>query len=329
MYRKIITVLFSLLILIGCSRSWETKSYYGNYLNDISSESPTLIFPFLVNTPFNERDAALSPDGQMFIYSFKVANQYALLYIELVKGIWTKPNVLPFSGCYSDLEPCFSPCGNYLFFASNRPVDRGNEVKDFDLWYVEKRASGWSSPVNLGPQVNSEYNEFYPSVSKDMTLYFCSKNNRCMGGEDLWYSEQIAPNQWGAPQNMGDSINTQFNEYNAFIHPQEKYIIFSTHGWGKGFGSSDLWISFRKNNYNWTQPKNLGEIVNTPHLEYSPSISADGRLLFFTSNRIEPLLNSDKQTEYSVIMECMMHPENGSQNIYCLKTDFVNTSKVN
>jgi len=197
MYQKFIPGLLVFLTLLGCSQKWETKSYYANYFNNISTESPTLIFPFLVNTPFNERDAALSPDGQMFIYSFKMPNQYVLLYIELVKGIWTKPNVMPFSGQYSDLEPCFSPDGRFLFFSSNRPVDKEGEVKDFDLWIVEKTGSEWSAPINLGPKVNSEYNEFYPSVSEDMTLYFCSKNDRCIGGEDLWYSEQIAPGDWG------------------------------------------------------------------------------------------------------------------------------------
>ncbi|MBU1064016.1 hypothetical protein KKC74_04315, partial [bacterium] len=115
-----------------------------------------------------------------------------------------------------------------VFFSSNRLVDGEGEAKDFDLWVTAKEVSGWSSPVNLGPQVNSAYNEFYPSVSEDMTLYFCSKNDRCIGGEDLWYSEQIAPYQWGTPQNMGDSINTQSDEYNAFVHPLGEYIIFTS-----------------------------------------------------------------------------------------------------
>jgi len=312
------------LTMFGCSQKWETKSYYANYFNNLSAESPTLIFPFLVNTPFNERNAALSPDGQMLIYSFKMANQYVLLYIELVKGIWTKPNVMSFSGQYSDLEPCFSPDGRFLFFSSNRPVDKGNETKDFDLWVVKKESSGWSVPVNLGPMVNSEYNEFYPSISEDMTLYFCSKNNKCLGGEDLWYSEQIAPGHWGIPQNLGDSINTQSDEYNAFIHPKSKYIIFTTHGWGKGIGSGDLWISFRKDDHTWTRPRNLGKIVNTPYFEFSPSISADGQLLFFTSNQLNPQNDYHTPLKYSEITEMMMQAQNGNQDIYCIQTDFIN-----
>jgi len=324
MYQKFIPSLLVFLTMFGCSQKWETKSYYANYFNNLSAESPTLIFPFLVNTPFNERNAALSPDGQMLIYSFKMANQYVLLYIELVKGIWTKPNVMSFSGQYSDLEPCFSPDGRFLFFSSNRPVDKGNETKDFDLWVVKKESSGWSVPVNLGPMVNSEYNEFYPSISEDMTLYFCSKNNKCLGGEDLWYSEQIAPGHWGIPQNLGDSINTQSDEYNAFIHPKSKYIIFTTHGWGKGIGSGDLWISFRKDDHTWTRPRNLGKIVNTPYFEFSPSISADGQLLFFTSNQLNPQNDYHTPLKYSEITEMMMQAQNGNQDIYCIQTDFIN-----
>ncbi|MBN2601203.1 MAG: PD40 domain-containing protein [Candidatus Marinimicrobia bacterium] len=323
MNQNFIPGLLLFLTLFACSPKWETKSYYANYLTNISSESPTLIFPFLVNTPFNERDAALSPDGQMLIYSFKYANQYVLLFTELVKGIWTKPNVLPFSGQYSDLEPCFSPDGSYLFFSSNRPIDKGNETKDFDLWVVEKENSGWSAPVNLGTRVNSQYNEFYPSVSEDMTLYFCSKNDKCIGGEDLWFSEQISPGQWGEPQNLGDSINTSSDEYNAFVHPQEKYIIFTTHGRGKGIGSGDLWVSFHKGNQEWTRPKNMGEIVNTPYFEFSPSISADGQLLFFTSNQLNPQKDDPTPLKYSEITKIMMQVQNGNQDIYCIRTDFI------
>lgn len=324
MNRKLLFLLIPLVILAGCRNAWKTESYYGNYFNNIPTESPRIIFPSLVNTPFNERDAALSPNGQIFIYSFRVLNQYTLLYIEQIKGVWTKPQVLPFSGRYSDLEPCFSPDGRLLFFTSNRPVDGGDTTQDFDLWYVEKTESGWSSPVNLGPPVNSGNNEFYPSVTEDMTLYFCSKNERCIGGEDLWYAEQIAPGQWGIPQNLGDSINTKSDEYNAFIHPKGEYIIFTSHGWGKGYGSGDLWVSFRKDKQSWTRPRNLGEIVNTPRFEYSPSISADGRLLFFTSNKFNFPDDDHLPLEYSDIIRIMTQPQNGNQNIYCIRTNFIN-----
>ncbi|MBU0710347.1 hypothetical protein KJ762_05685 [bacterium] len=211
-----------------------------------------------------------------------------------------------------------------VFFSSNRLVDGEGEAKDFDLWVTAKEVSGWSSPVNLGPQVNSAYNEFYPSVSEDMTLYFCSKNDRCIGGEDLWYSEQIAPYQWGTPQNMGDSINTQSDEYNAFVHPLGEYIIFTSHGWGKGYGSGDLWVSFRKDDQTWARPQNLGEIVNTPNFEYSPSISADGQLLFFTSNKLNSQFDGHTRLEFSDIMNMMMQSQNGNQDIYCIRTDFLN-----
>ena len=323
MSRKILLHLLLLLIAAGCGSPWKTKSYYGYYFKTIPSDSSQLVMPYLVNTPFNERDAALSPDGQMLIYSFKYTNQYVLLYTELVKGIWTKPEIMPFSGKYSDLEPCFSPCGNFLFFSSNRPVDGEGNSKDYDLWMVKKSTDGWSSPVNLGPLVNSQYNEFYPSISEDMTLYFCCRNDKCIGGEDLWFSEQISTDQWGEPQNLGDSINTVSNEYNAFIHPQEKYIIFTTHGWGKGFGSRDLWVSFRKDNQKWTRPKNLGVVVNTPFFEYSPSITADGMTLFFTSNKSEQIVESDFEMSYNDIIKTMLQPANGNQNIYCIKTDFI------
>ena len=65
----------------------------------------------------------------------------------LENGAWTTPEIASFSGRFNDIDPAISPDGRRLFFASNRPTDGGTAPKkDFDLWVVEKTASGWSEP---------------------------------------------------------------------------------------------------------------------------------------------------------------------------------------
>ncbi len=80
---------------------------------------------------------------------------------------------------------------------------------------------------------------------------------------------------------MGDSINTLRDEFNAFVSADEKFIVFTSTGWGKGAGGGDLWISKKNKNDEWTKHKNLGEKANSLFLEYCPSITPDGKLLFF------------------------------------------------
>ena len=95
-----------------------------------------------------------------------------ILYSQKINGKWTTPEVASFSGLYSDLEPAFSPDGSKLYFVSNRPLQQQGEKKDYDTWYVKKEKGQWQNPINPGSPVNSEQDEFYPSVTKNGNIYF-------------------------------------------------------------------------------------------------------------------------------------------------------------
>jgi hypothetical protein len=210
----------------------------------------------------------------------------AIVFINKTTEGWSTPQVASFSGTYSDLEPHFSPDGNRLYFASNRPRIVGGEPKDFDIWYVDRLNTGWSDPVNIGSPINTEANEFYPSITNSGTLYWCAirKDSLGVGGEDIFYSN-LENEKYKEVYPLPDSINTTEDEYNAYIARDESYIIFTSSGWGKGFGSGDLWISFKHPNGYWTKAENMGETVNTPGFEYCPFVSDCGKYLFYTSNK--------------------------------------------
>src|SRR5262249_58190426 len=97
-----------------------------------------------------------------------------ILVSRLRDGAWTKPEIAPFSGRYSDIDPTLSPDGKQLFFASTRPTEGTEPRKDFDLWVVERQGTGWGEPRNLGAPVNSSGSESTTSVTADGTLYFAS-----------------------------------------------------------------------------------------------------------------------------------------------------------
>lgn len=324
---KLSVIMFLMVFSFSCTKSIKTKSseaiLIGNYLGQESPNNSAVIFADgIVSTEFNERDMTFSPNGNECFYSLKGASTYSIIHIIRVNNIWQKPEVAAFSGIYSDIEPCFSPDGKKLYFASNRPILENGEVKDYDIWFVEMTDSGWANPQNIGTPISTEANEFYPSFTNDGTIYFCARNNKSIGGEDLFYSELI-DGKYQEPKNLGDSINTVRDEFNAFVEPNGKYIIFTSTGWGQGFGGGDLWISFRKENNEWQKPMNMGENVNSEYFEYCPSLSPDGKYLFFTSNKLSTIKNSNKKLTYKKIVEDLHSTLNGSQNIYWINKDFI------
>ena len=319
-------LIFSFL-LFSCTNNEPAESLLkatsGRYLGEMVPKDSAVIFSAnLISTEFNERDAAFSADGNDFFYSIKGPSFYSIIHVERKDNIWQKPEVASFSGKYSDIEPCFSPDGSKLFFVSNRPLNEDGEPKDYDIWFVQKDSSGWGIPSNLGAPINTFANEFYPSFSKEETIYFCASYENGKGGEDLYYSE-LKDGSYQTPINMGDSINTSNDEFNAFVSPDEKFIIFTSTGWGKGFGGGDLWISFKNSSKNWTKPKNMGEKVNSQFLEYCPSLTPDGKYLFFTSNKNNVEDFSPTPLTYINITDGLRSTLNGGQNLYWISTDFI------
>src|SRR5690606_23552572 len=127
--------------------------------------------------------------------------------------------------------------------------------------------------------------------------------------------------KYETPVNLGASINTASDEYNACVSPDGSFILFTTHGWGEGFGSGDLYVSFRDENSHWKKPVNLGDQVNTPAFEFCPSVSPDGQTLFFTRRNIPEAEN--KKWSYFEMLSSFSSIENGQGNIYTIGTEFI------
>jgi Tol biopolymer transport system component len=143
---------------------------------------------------------------------------------------------------------------------------------------------GWSEPENLGPLVNGGEHQIYPTVTEDSTLYFQSRREGNIGGSDIYRSRWVN-GRYAKPENLGDAINSEANEGDVLIAPDESFLIVSTRGLPDSHGRSDLYISFRQPDGAWTKVKNMGESINSEATEYCPMISPDGKYLFFTSTR--------------------------------------------
>ena len=169
-----------------------------------------------------------------------------------------------------------------MYFISKRALDGLGEPKDYDIWYVERQANGWSSPINAGTNINSSSNEYYISFTKDGTMYFSS--NKGGSSFDIYASKSL-DGEFQKPVLLGDAINTSNYEADVFIDPEEEYIIFCATRQEDGLGRGDLYISFKNLDGSWSKSKNMGNRINTKGHELCPFVSADGKYFFYTSNQ--------------------------------------------
>jgi hypothetical protein len=141
--------------------------------------------------------------------------------------------------------------------------------------------SDWSEPVNLGPVVNSEFNDQHPAISADgLSLYISSDRPGGFGKLDIYVSHRASlGDDWGPPQNLGPIINTNLPDQNSVPNfsadGHRMYFCSSRPG---GFGEDDIWVSFREDttdDFGWQAPVNLGSGVNTAKTECGPTIFED------------------------------------------------------
>jgi hypothetical protein len=153
---------------------------------------------------------------------------------------------------------------------------------------VAKADFSFGEPTSLGPMVNSSSEEFNASISSDgLSLYFISNRAGGVGGRDIWVTTRATTeDDWGEPVNLGPTINTPAGEWGVSISYDGLSLYFDTKQSGATGARDDLWVATRTTtDDDWSNPVNLGPIVNSSGDDYTPSISSDNLSLYFTSNR--------------------------------------------
>jgi hypothetical protein len=179
---------------------------------------------------------------------------------------------------------------------------------------MEKSGAGWGEPTHLDAPVNSTGSEWYPTIAGNGTIYFGSDRAGGKGRTDI-YRCRLVDGRYADAENLGDSINTAFNEFEPLIAPDESFLVFMCGGRADGRGGFDLYVS-RNHDGVWTTPVNLGDKVNSSGNEYSPAISPDGQSFFWTSTRGVGAASSDKRLDYRGLMSMLRGSRNGLGDIY-------------
>lgn len=322
-----------LLLLIACNavdtspekpvKALPSGAYFG-----LEADTVAQIFAEgIVSRAYQELNAVFSPDGNTFYYTLADAGRsfYTILYYKKNKaGEWEGPEVAPFSGSYSDADPCFSPDGSKLYFISKRPLDASSDQpKDFDIWMVEKTKTGWSTAKNLGAPINTPQNEFYVSVTNEGSLFYSGDYEGGLGYGDI-YEAKLVDGKY-VIENLGDAINTDKGEGDPYVSPDGNMLIFMSWGRPEDLGRGDLYISFKENGA-WKKAVNMGPKINSAQFEYCPMMSPDGQYFFWTSYR-STLFHTKSPRTYENYLKRLDSPDNGLGNVYWIKSEVLKDLK--
>ena len=274
----------------------------------------TVFQPGVISTADDESHPTFTPDGTtlFFLKNTPTFRHWTVVESHYANGRWGTPEVAPFSGQYNDADVFLAKDGS-VFFISNRPVN-GQSRSDTDIWVMRRKGAGYAEPEHIDVVSSPKY-EWFPTVADNGTLYFGSgRTEGSLGGTDLWRS-RLVDGKYQPPENLGPAINTSGNDTEAWIAPDESYMIFSTDGRKDTRGADDIYVSHR-NGDSWSEPRNLGDAVNSAGSEYGAKPSPDGKYLFFCSNR--PLADAplDHRLDYAELTRKLHEPGNGLNDIY-------------
>ena len=193
-----------------------------------------------ITSEYNVGTAGLSADGQQMLIFIGGPNGAGNLYYTNKTGMdWSVPVTMGnrINSRYLESTASITPDGKTIYFASNRPGGYGG----MDIWKATKGDNGeWSEPVNLGPNVNSKYNEDAPFIHPDQwTLFFTSDGHNTIGGRDIFVS-RLFNDEWTKPENMGYPINTTADDNYFTLTADGRKGYFSSNRKG-GTGGQDIY----------------------------------------------------------------------------------------
>ncbi len=286
----LVLLLTATLLVHACNAApaSSTSEPVPTYLGEtLPGEEPALFRAGSVSTGAVELSLAVHPNLQEIYFVRLEAGRGTILVSRADADGWTEPEPVPFSGSYSDVNPFLRADGQALYFSSDRPLD-DNPGGAYHLWVAEWTGDGWSDPAPLSLPVRSAGDEMSPSLTLDGTLYFLA-DYPDLGGAGL-YRSILMDGVYQLPEKQAimEAVDG-IVEVEPFIAPDESFMLFYSAGrtdnLTPGDLLGDLYISFRDGQGNWSEPQNLGVSVNSSAEESTPTLSPDGRFLFFASNR--------------------------------------------
>jgi hypothetical protein len=207
-----------------------------------------------------------APGGNRLLFTVQNADgTVEVLHSEVRDGSWTPPEPVSLAaGARKDeMEAFFARDGETVYFA---PYDEGLDVR---IWQVEIDGDAWVDPEQLaGPIADAP--AFFPTSAASGALYYTNileqKPYRAVHADDgSWQVEPLA---------IASILHT-------FVAPDESFVLVDARA-DDSLGEADIYVAFATEDGGWTAPVNLGDGVNSEYAETCPSLSDDGKYLFFS-----------------------------------------------
>jgi hypothetical protein len=293
--------------------------------------TPELFAPEIIATGFNERDISISADGKEICYGLLTSRNITIMYTRLADGHWTEPEIAPFArdNKYFYLEPCFSTDGKTIYFLSTLPPE-GKEAKPRwfyqNIWASDKKSDGtWGEVYNPDTLLNKLNSQFYPSLTSTGTIYFTRSN--AQSETSVIFRARKEGKKFIEPELLPPVVNKSGNIYNAFISPDESYLIACLGNTDNQVnpGCANYYIFFRDINDNWSEGISLGPEINIKGSNaISASVSPDGRFLFFAAQKIsDEMREKSENITLSGMMQVINAPQNGNYDIYWVSSKII------
>jgi len=275
-------------------------NYTGDYLGQTPPKDSAIIFaPGIISvTNRGEYAFSISPNHDEYFYNAEeledTTQPYGLLHIKRVGDKWFKPQKANLNQeGFWEQEAFFSPNGNDIYYA----VSYADSVTRYTkIWLSHKTKNGWSKGELLNSPINASAKRvFYATFSKNGNLYYTNVDK---------VKIHMSENNNGKYDNIHEIELPRAGH--AYISPDEDFIIFDSQQ-ADSYGKTDIYIAFKTNKGNWGEPINLGQQVNTEYLETCPSLSPDGKYIFFGR----------------------YNGENEISNIYWISSDIIDTIRGN
>ncbi|WP_299121577.1 hypothetical protein [uncultured Winogradskyella sp.] len=316
--QNLLLFVFFIFVIHSCKEKEETTTELNEIKKDEEHKEGVQPFAEHIFSRFtNVRDFTMNTEQNEAYFSLQspARELSVIMKIEKKNDVWQEPQISSFSGRYTDLEPFLSPDNLKLYFVSNRPISADStNIKDMDIWYVERetKMAKWSEPKNIGAPINTIADEFYPAVASNKNLYYTTIKKELESADDIFMSKW-ENNRYSEPKLLGEGVNTKGAEFNAFIAPDESYIIFG--GWQRtdGIGAGDLYIS-RNINGEWATAENLGEKINSKQTDFCPFVN--NNILYFTSRRSSVELKEGGFSSAEELFSEINKYDNGTSRIY-------------
>lgn len=274
---------FSLLVLTvtNClSQQSDFPKRAGSYFGQKPpGMTPEIFAPGIISIQESaEYGCNFSPDHNEMYFTRNSSSTRAKIWVsKKINNKWSEPSIVEFMDEFPGSESCISPDGEYFFYVR---VNKIQETFEQDIYKVVKTEHGWNGLTRL-TDIDLGNRRISPSVASNGNLYFSGDYDK-PGQKDIYVSEFINGN-YSLPINLGEEVNSEFDESHVFVAPDERYILFDSHRPNEN-GKTDIYISVKTNVGLWSKALNIGPPVNSEYSDWYPTVTPDGKYLMFSRN---------------------------------------------